>query len=148
MGLARSRITQLVQSGMPTAPDGRIIEARARQWIEKNLDRHRRDARKSASDAGSVTDLRAAKLQREAALLDMELKQRSGQVVDRAEAERAVFARARQERDAWMGWASRSAGTLASEAGGDLAITFATLDRLVREHLNELAAAPTRLFDA
>ena len=62
-----------------------------------------------------------------------------GELVNRQEVERAVYGRARFERDAWTGWASRAAVAVAAEAGGDPGRTFAALDRLVREHLDDLS---------
>lgn len=149
-GLARSRVSQLVALGMPVAPDGRIVEAMAARWMRDNLDAHRRQARKTASpdgQGGRVTDLRARKLQREGDILDMEARRLAGELIDRREVEHAAFSRARFERDAWQGWSARAAQTLVAEAGGD-ATTFAVLDRLVREHLAELAATPMEIdFD-
>ncbi|HSI42119.1 MAG TPA: hypothetical protein VLA00_16365 [Xanthobacteraceae bacterium] len=143
LGLARSRITQLVQHGMPVTDDGRIVEAEARRWIDANLDRHRREARKpGAGTSVAVSDLRGEKLRRESALLDLEFKRKTGELVDRSEAERILFERARFERDAWTGWAARAAASVAAESGGSEAAVFATLDRLVREHLAELAGTP------
>lgn len=51
------------------------------------------------------------------------------------------------ERDAWIGWAARAAQELAAETGGDPEATFAALDRMVREHLAELAGTPWRIED-
>jgi hypothetical protein len=74
-----------------------------------------------------------------------ELARKNGEVVDRAEAEAAIFARARQERDAWLAFSSRAAAVLAAEAGVDPGRSFPVLDRIVREHLAELAATPLKL---
>lgn len=147
-GLARSRVSQLVALGMPVTPDGRVIEAAAARWMRDNLDAHRRQARKTTlpdGQGGRVTDLRARKLQREGDILDMEARRLAGELVDRGEAERAAFSRARFERDAWTGWPARAAQALAAEAGGDPVATLAVLDRLVREHLAELAATPMEI---
>lgn len=82
---------------------------------------------------------------RQARLLDIELKRKAGEFIDKADAERAIFSRARQERDAWLGFASRVAAVLAAETGVDPGRAFPVLDRLVREHLAELAATPLKL---
>ena len=88
--------------------------------------------------------MRGRKLEREGALLDLELRKRSGEVIDKGEVERAVFARARQDRDTWLAFSSRAASALAVE-GIDPARSFPTLDRLVRETLGEIAATPLKL---
>lgn len=69
----------------------------------------------------------------------LEYLRRSGRLVDREAAERAIFARARLERDAWLAFVSRSAPVLAAELGADERRAFQVLDRLVREQLDELA---------
>ena len=59
--------------------------------------------------------------------------------IDREAAAQAIFQRARQDRDAWLGWCSRVAPLLASETNADLKKLFVALDREVRAHLVELS---------
>ena len=153
VGLSPARITQLIAEGLPVEPNEKIDESKARKWIEQNLDGHRREARKPGSTGGpltgNVSQLRAAKLLREAQLLDLDLKRRQGELVDRRAAELAVFERARYERDCWTGWAARAARDVAAACGGDPIEAHAALDRAVRAHLEELAKSPLRgLSDA
>lgn len=153
VGLTQGRVSQLVREGLPVGEDGRIDEAEGKAWIDANLDPdRRRRARpaapppepeaKPAGAQASVAALRSQKLFREAVLLDLEVKKRQGELIDRAEVERTVFARARMERDAWLGFTSRAVAALAAEAGVDPGRSFAILDRIVREHLSELASTP------
>jgi hypothetical protein len=150
VGLSRGRISQLVREGLPVDARGRIDPDAGRRWIAENIDPDRRrggpakPAELEDGLLGSVARLRGHKLAREAQILDLELRRKSGEVVDRAEAERAIFARARQERDAWLGFASRLTAALAVE-GVDPARAFPVIDKAVREQLGELAATPLKL---
>lgn len=145
VGLSHGRISELVREGLPKELDGRINPAKAKRWIRDNLDPKRREAAKpgtGGSRLGAIAKARAVKLGQESELLEIELKQARGNAWDRAEVEAAAFGRARFERDAWHGWTARAAVALASELACDPQTTHATLDRLVREHLVELAATP------
>jgi hypothetical protein len=160
VGLSQGRVSQLAAEGLPVI-DGKIDPEAGRKWLADNLDDARRQAaRDSRAPAakrrprakpegklGAVASLRAHKLGREAQILDLELRRRNGEVIDRAEAERAIFARARQERDVWLGFASRAVAALAAEAGVDPGKAFPVLDRVVRATLGELAATPLRLSE-
>ena len=149
-GIKQGRVSQLVADGLPVAEDGKIDEAAGKGWIAANIDPDRRRGggktktprRPDTGIMESVSRLRGHKLVREAQLLDIELRRKNGELIDRGEAERVIFARARQERDAWLGFASRAAAVLAAEAGVDPGRAFQVLDRIIREHLAELAATP------
>ncbi len=65
-----------------------------------------------------------------------------GKLIDVADAERTVFARAKAERDAHIAWAQRSAPLMAAELGVKTGPMFTVLDRLMREHLEHLAETP------
>ena len=94
----------------------------------------------------SRDDVGNAKLGWEAQLRELELRKRSGELVDRAATERAIFERANIERDRWLGWIPRTASQLAVELDVDPTKLFGTLDRFVREHLVQLAATPLALL--
>lgn len=143
VGLSKGRISQLVREGLPRHDDGSIDEKRAKRWIRDNLDPKRRQAakpsRKEVENLGTVARLRAHKLERESRLIDITLREKEGELVDRKEVEAAIFSRARYERDAWLGWASAVSGVIADAAGADPQSVFAVLDREVRKHLIDLA---------
>jgi hypothetical protein len=81
----------------------------------------------------------------------LRLQQMKGELVDRAKAVAQVFRLAREERDAWVNWPARVAAMMAAElsaSGSDAAgdavqvdqhSLHTVLERLVREHLAELA---------
>jgi hypothetical protein len=111
--------------------------------MEDNLDPARRAAARMESDqpptlveAKRIHEL--VKVQRARLALERE----QGNLVDRAAAMKAIFARARAERDAHLAFVHRAAPLLSAETGADPAKTFATLDRLMREHLEHLADTP------
>jgi phage terminase Nu1 subunit (DNA packaging protein) len=143
LGLAKSRITQLVAQGMPVTANGRIDREAALAWYRENITPHRRKAEKIAAPGAQRAELDGLKIERER----LELARLRGEVVDRAAVERAVFVRARSERDAWSNWSARVAPQLATELRADPAATFAALDRMVREQLAEMAATETEGLD-
>jgi hypothetical protein len=77
--------------------------------------------------------------------LEIEIAKRRGELVERAAAEAMFFDLARQERDAWLGWPSRVAATMAAELGLDAKTLEAVLDRYLREHLTGLAALSVQM---
>jgi hypothetical protein len=161
-------VSQLIAEGLPVGDDGRIDVETGWAWIAQHVDPDRRRGGGRAKGApraepvnvpdqnikptaapgllSTVANLRGHKLAREAQLLELALQRKRGELVDRAEAEAAIFARARQERDAWLAFSSRAAAVLAAEAGVDPGRSFPVLDRIVREHLAELAATPLKLI--
>jgi hypothetical protein len=148
VGLTRGRISQLIAQGLPVRADGRIEVEAGLRWMEDNLDADRRNKGGSQAPAGAPTLAEAKrlheilKIQRARLALDKE----RGDLVSRAEVKAAVFARARRERDAHMAWVARTAPQLAAELGADPARTFASLDRLMREHLLDLARTPLQVL--
>lgn len=140
VGLSPGRISQLVAQGMPTTHDGRIDPEAARAWMESHLDPSRRrvNGRLAPAVRGLRAEIEAEKLRR----LRMENDRRAGRLVDRAQAEAAIFQRARQERDAHLAWVLRTAPVLAAELGVDPSRMFTALDRHMRRHLAELADTP------
>jgi phage terminase Nu1 subunit (DNA packaging protein) len=138
LGVSRPRVTQLVAEGCPVTPEGRIPRDAALAWYEREKAPNKRRALRPVSQQSARDALDAVRLDRERLALERE----RGALVDRQAVERALFARGRADRDAWIGWASRIATPLAAELGADPAATFAALDRLVREHLAERAETP------
>ncbi|WP_039758478.1 hypothetical protein [Bartonella queenslandensis] len=66
------------------------------------------------------------------------LQQLKNELIDRNEAIAHVFGLARQERDAWQTWPARISSQMATELGTDAHLLHVTLERYVREHLEEL----------
>jgi hypothetical protein len=148
--LSPGRITQLLAKGLPTI-DGKIDPDAADAWIEANIDHDRRDRereRQASRDRDEpaparieTTEARRQKLQADAGLAKLKLRERDGALIARDIVERFVFERARAERDVWIGWIARMAPALAHELQSDPQATFAALDRIVRENLLEISQA-------
>ena len=144
LGLSPGRVSQLIAQGLPVEPSGRIHIERATGWYRRNVDPNRArsaggDERRPLSGRGDYDRIRAERAQ-------LALDRERGLLIDRAAVERAVFDRARGERDAWIGWASRAAAALAAETEADPGKAFAILDRLIREQLAALAERPMEEF--
>ena len=148
VGLTKGRISQLVAEGLPVRTDGRIDVAVGLSWIEENLDPARRNRGGAAVPTRTATLAEAKRLHEivkvQRAKLAFEREQ--GKLIDADEARRTVFARARAERDAHLAWVQRTAPLLAAELGADPRVTFAALDRMMREHLEHLADLPLGSF--
>lgn len=163
VGVSKPRISQLIARGLPVRSDGKIDVAAALAWMEGALDPAKRAEQKRSSPvvtpavtadnegegeaaaAGGSGSLVAAKTEHEwlkVRRAQTALAKERGDLVDRAEAGRAMFAYARAERDAWLAWVARVAPEIAAEAGADIRLIASMLDRAVREHLAELADRP------
>lgn len=145
LGVSKPRISQLVKLGLPVRPDGRVDQAAALAWCDANLDPNRRRAvRPPEADErrSRLADVRAEAEAERLRGLRLENERRAGNLVDRQAAEAAIFARARLERDAWLGWAARAAPALAAELDADQDRLGFELERLVRQQLAELADTP------
>jgi hypothetical protein len=163
VGISQPQVSHHVAAGLPIDEHGLIDPEVGQAWLRDNLDPARREAAKAGSRVAngpgsakrggarvtgkleSVAALRGEKLAREGELLALELSRKRGEVIDKAEVERAIFARARIERDAWLGFATRATAALAAEAGVDPHCSFPIFDRLIRAHLRELAETPLGL---
>jgi len=144
-GLTKGRISQLIEMGMPIRNDGKVDVNLGLAWIENNLDEARRNkggTTPMTSRGSTMAEARRLheifKVQR--AKLAFEKEQ--GKLIDVADAERTVFARAKAERDAHIAWVQRSAPLMAAELGVETGTVFTVLDRLMREHLEHLAETP------
>jgi hypothetical protein len=80
-----------------------------------------------------------------AQLHKVELAQRKGELVDRAQAVAHVFKLARTERDAWLNWPARISAQMAARLGVEPHALHVALDAAVREHLQELGELRPRV---
>jgi hypothetical protein len=80
-----------------------------------------------------------------AQLNKVELAQRKGELVDRAQAVAHVFKLARSERDAWLNWPARISAQMAARLNVDAHALHVALDAAVREHLQELGEIRPRV---
>jgi len=133
-GVSRQRISTLVKQGLPRLDNGRVDSDAADAWMAANLDHARRERQR-----GGDGTARERKEAAQAALAELDLARRRGELVERAAVEQAAFERARLERDGWLTWVSQVAPTVAAELGVSERDAFTVLDRLVRERLTSLS---------
>lgn len=138
MGLAKSRVSQLIELGMPVTANGMIHRETALAWYDRTIDPHRRKALLAPEHSSPKARLDAIRAERE----QLELDRMRGELIDRRKAEAAIFELARAERDSLLSWTARIAPVIAAEIAADPAALFAALDREARRHLAELAADP------
>lgn len=143
IGVSPSRVSQLIKEGLPLTPNGKIPRTAGLAWYQQNIDPNRRKAFNDHPTGSTKSQLEALKVERERLALSKD----RGELIDRETARRAIFERARGERDAWIAWSSRMAATLAAELGVDPSALFSALDREVRAQLAELAATPMEDLD-
>jgi phage terminase Nu1 subunit (DNA packaging protein) len=150
-------VSRFVKAGLPVEPNGRIDVEKGWAWLR---------AQKAAEEAGEATSRLSARPPREAVtatarpapsaargkrdvaeaeIARLKAEKLAGRLIDQRATLRIVEGRARFERDAWIGWVNRAAPLVASEAGADLALVVAILDREVRAQLAALAATPLEL---
>jgi DNA-binding transcriptional regulator YdaS (Cro superfamily) len=139
IGVHKTRVSQLIKLGLPVEPDGRVHLERGRAWVDSHV--AKRAPRVDAEQRARLESKRQIEAHK-AKLLELDVEQRTGALVNKRLAEDAFFRWVRGERDAWMSWVARIAPTMAGELGIDQALTFQTLDHLVRAHLEDLARAP------
>ena len=145
VGLTKGRISQLVAEGLPVRRDGRINVDAGLAWIENNLDPARRNKGGAPTVTGKSATLAEARRLHEIVKVQrakLAFEREKGLLIDAGAAERTVYARAKAERDAHIAWVQRSAPVMAAELGLETGPVFAVLDRLMREHLEHLAATP------
>lgn len=151
-GINPKRMHAMLADGLPVEKDGKINPTKADAWMARNIDPARQAAARSsvpsAADMGklaSAAEVRRAKMSIDARLAALELQKRQGTLVERVTVEKFLFERARYERDQWLGWVLRIAPDLAEGFDLDPQAVFAKLDKLVRDHLQQLSDSPTQL---
>lgn len=139
LGVSAGRVSQMITSGLPVLANGKVPVDAADAWYRANI---RQKANGAKHSANQLSDIRVQHEGARRDLLLMDIKQRSGVLIDRKAVEVALFDRARAERDAHTAWVSRVAPVIAAELGVDLSNLFAALDREMRQHLQELSETP------
>ena len=117
LGVTQGRVSQLIKAGLPVEPNGRIHVAKGRAWVRDNVDANRRRASLDDDDSPRAPTSRSARDAAEAEIATLKAARLAGNLIDRKATLRAIETRARQERDAWIGWVNRAAPELAPPAG-------------------------------
>ena len=142
-GVSPSRVSQWVRDGFPIDEAGRVSVESGKAWVAEHVDPRRRRLPGNGSVPASS---RATRDAAEAEIARLKADRLAGRLIERDAVVRAIEARARFERDSWIGFVNRAAPEIAG-AGGDLAAVIAVLDRIVRDQLAMLAATPVAGVD-
>nr|WP_284155242.1 elements of external origin [Sulfuricystis thermophila] len=124
------------EQNIPTSPRG---QARPEREIPAPVPPPLPSGSTSLLQARTVNEVLKAQLHK------VELAQRKGELVDRAQAVAHVFKLARTERDAWLNWPARISAQMAARLGVDPHALHVALDTAVREHLQELGELRPRV---
>lgn len=138
IGVSAGRVSQMVGLGLPVEPNGRIDTAKGKAWYAANID----DNRRRGHNPHGLDDFSSPKQERasaEAKMASLKLAQLQGSLIDRNEVERAIFGRARMERDIWIDFPSRASPQIAAALRIDEAALRRILENLVREQLDAIS---------
>jgi hypothetical protein len=86
LNIHKSRVTRLVNKGLPTENDGNIKVPDAYHWYQENVLNG-----EGGNDPRSITTLQAKKLAEEVEIKRLERLHKSGKLVDRSHAEQLAF---------------------------------------------------------
>jgi hypothetical protein len=140
-GISRRSVHRALAEGrIHREPDGTLDPERCdRDWQANShpFAGGRRDRPRPVAPALAAVRLRRekAKAERE----ELTVRKLGGELVDRATAERVVFAYIRGIRNGWQTWPSRVSAKLAAETGADAGKLHRALEREVRAHLEALS---------
>jgi hypothetical protein len=164
-GIADNAVRKAIKAGrIAPEADGSIDVAKADLAWEANTDHTKRHAPAGLKDVNaedaiesvkqtlaengrptggmnSFTQARTAHEIAKAHLARQRLQEKKGQLVNKDMVKAQVFRLGRQFRDSWINWPSRISAQMASEMQVDEHVLHMTLERYVREHLNELGDA-------
>lgn len=135
----------MIAAGLPVESNGRIAVAKGKAWVEANVDPNRRRVRVNGDVLPDAP--RRTREAAEARIATLKAEKLADKLIDRDATLRAIEARGRMERDAWIAWVNRAAPDIARAANADLSPIVAALDRLVRDQLTMLAATPLEGLD-
>lgn len=142
IGVSPGRVSQMIAAGLPVETNGRIDIEKGKAWVASNIDPSRRRIRGAADAAAAASGARASRDVAEAEIARLKADRLAENLIDKQATLRTIEARARFERDAWIGWVNRAAPDIAAETGANVTALVALLDKLVREQLSHLARTP------
>lgn len=116
--------------------DKKPVSKAAQQSVQETL---KESGQPAVSGNANFVQARTANEVLKAQERKLRVQKLKGELVDRTQAMGLVYQLARQERDAWQMWPTRVAASLAAEIGVDTHKVQIALEKLVREHLEQLA---------
>ena len=146
-GMSRGAVQKAKQSGrLVVHRDGSIDAAASDRRREAVTDPSQQRGALAGGDAGDGASFIKARTMNEiykAQDRQLIVARKKGQLVDRAKAETMVFRLARQERDAWVNWPTRTAAVMAADLSAALskelkkkvAVDTAIVQRILEHHV-------------
>lgn len=146
-GMSRGAVQKAKQSGrLVVHRDGSIDAAASDRRREAVTDPSQQRGAPAAGDAAEGASFIKARTMNEiykAQDRQLIVARKKGQLVDRAKAETMVFRLARQERDAWVNWPTRTAAVMAADLSAALskelkkkvAVDTAIVQRILEHHV-------------
>ena len=145
-GISRTAVHKAINSGrITTNSDGTIDAELADQQWDDNTDLGRggnHNLPLAAQDGGESTmafkKARATHETAKALMARLSLDEKRGDLIDKHLVGQHIGLIGRRVRDSWMNWPGRVAPLMAVELGVDERILHITLEKYVREHLDEI----------
>lgn len=146
-GMSRGAVQKAKQSGrLVVHRDGSIDAAASDRRREAVTDPSQQRGPALAGDAAEGASFIKARTMNEiykAQDRQLIVARKKGQLVDRAKAETMVFRLARQERDAWINWPTRTAAVMAADLSAalskelkkEVAVDTAIVQRILEHHV-------------
>ncbi|KAA0677774.1 DUF1441 family protein [Roseomonas genomospecies 6] len=138
LGMDRRTITKRLKETEPADKEGRHPVYRLGDAVRAIFE---------LADAAQDDRNRSRLLAAQAEQAELNLERTRGELLSRADVERAAFETSRTERATWQGWPVRVGPVLAAELGIDHARLTAALEREVQRQLED-RAAPEMISDA
>ena len=148
-GVSPQNVSIWVAQGMPTVSPGQIDQDEADAWREANLDPAKMRSNRGGEVEPALIPAGAGAptlAERRSELVAVQVKRQelfyqkdAGQLIGIAEAQQAIYARAKAERDAHLTWARSVATRIAGEVGCEVRDLQVAIEREMRLHLIELS---------
>lgn len=129
LGISRFQLKRDLERGMPLDLDD------AKAWRAKHLDATHTNAQKFEG----ITEARLRKLALETEAAELEIAQKKRELIDRSDAEVAVFALAKNFREGLETLPYRIAPLIAAKIGCDAGALMTALEDEIRRHLEDIA---------
>lgn len=144
IGLSRQRVGQLIAEGLPVTSGRRIRVAEAVEFIRSHIETAatlpvERATSEASDEPTDIIAARIAKLTEETSLLRLQIAEKERTLVSRDDVRRGLASFSRLQRDKWINFPNRFGAQIAAESGAEPRALMASLDRFVREQLNEIA---------
>jgi len=112
---------------------------------EENTDSSKQRFAGTADNKVSYAKVKTAHEFQKMKRTELALKREKGELIDKATVKAQVFSLGRQVRDSWSNWPSRVSALMAADLNIDEHEMHRTLEKYVREHLNDIGEGKLNL---